>query len=348
MPPFNVITAHQIAQLDPVCWDALNGDQPFSSYRWHQFGEHVLHEDTPCYIVLMRDGQPAARATFWITRREVLPTDMIRWPGVAGAFFRRWPLMPCRAPLTPASSLILPADKSLHPTALETLSETARSIARQHHVSFLFFDYLEAPLTGLRGYGSLDMAEPGTELAIQWADFDSYLSSLKKSAYKDYRRHANRAADLGISMTVLPLNAETVVPDVEQAIRLIQNVDRAHNSPSHPYMRRALEQAHHGTTSFIAARIGDRLVGCGLMLRDGDHAMLSLLGLDYDVEYVYFQLFYAAVRTAIETGVKVLWGGSGAYEYKERFGFQKQHKTTVTFTASNRLVGNVMQTLLSR
>ncbi len=52
----------------------------------------------------------------------------------------------------------------------------------------------------------------------------------------------------------------------------------------------------------------------------------TLLGLDYGFpkwQYVYYQVIYGLIRTAIEAGCKELYGGGGAYELKRRLGFQK-------------------------
>jgi hypothetical protein len=87
---------------------------------------------------------------------------------------------------------------------------------------------------------------------------------------------------------------------------------------------------------WITAHIGDRLVGCGIFLRDNEAGCLKLLGLDYRVPYVYFQLLYEGIRCAIDTGCRVLWGGSGAYELKYRLGFQPYYNNYQVFAAGNR------------
>ena len=82
---------------------------------------------------------------------------------------------------------------------------------------------------------------------------------------------------------------------------------------------------------WLTARIDDRLLGCGLLLGDGNARVLALLGLDYSVQYVYFQLLYAAVRSVIEEGMPVLYGGGGAYDLKQRLGFELEHNNHTVF-----------------
>jgi predicted N-acyltransferase len=52
--------------------------------------------------------------------------------------------------------------------------------------------------------------------------------------------------------------------------------------------------------------------------------ILTFLGMDYRFKYIYFQLFYEAIRYAIEQGIHTIWGGSGAYDFKTRLGFRRE------------------------
>jgi predicted N-acyltransferase len=86
-------------------------------------------------------------------------------------------------------------------------------------------------------------------------------------------------------------------------------------------------------------------VACGLLLGDDSARILTCLGLDYDIKYVYFQMVYSAIRCAIEAGVKVLRGGGGAYDFKERLGFEPVNNTQIAVASSNaalvRLIGRL-------
>jgi hypothetical protein len=67
-------------------------------------------------------------------------------------------------------------------------------------------------------------------------------------------------------------------------------------------------------------------VGCCSVIGDGGVLAATLLGLDYSLPeyiYVYYQIMYAAVRCAIESRARVLYGGGGAYELKRRLGLTK-------------------------
>ncbi len=336
----DIHTAHSIAELGQATWDALRC--PFGSYRWHQYGEAVLKDSTPLYVLLSHRGEPVARASFWLTRDEPLPLPPNMARTVVEAALRRWPLLLCRAPMASAPSLVLPEDKSLREASLKTLAEVAQAYSHQHGVSFLIFDYLKPSEIQMPGFGSMDMPEPGTALSITWANFDDYVKQLGKSARKDYHRHCNRASDLDIH-----ISTHKQVNRLDEAVMLIQNVERHHQTPLNPRTRAALENAHMVDVTWITAEFDGRLVGCGALLGDGDTRALALLGMDYDVQYVYFQLMYAAIRSAIESGVRVLWGGTAAYEFKERLGFQRMNNTQIMFSASNRLVGRALRYLVA-
>jgi predicted N-acyltransferase len=339
---FDVQIAQTVTDIGQERWDCLGQEQPFASYRWANFGETVLQGDRPIYIVVSRQGQPIARATFWLSSQEPLPIPVNVVRSSMRAVLRRWPLMVCRAPVASASGLVLPTDPILREEALKAITETAQDVARQHNTSFLIFDYLETAETDMAGFTPYNVPESGTRLVLNWPDFESYTKQLSKSAKKDYHRHCNRAADLGIEVRL-----HNRVTEIEQAIALLQNVERQHNSSPNPHLRRVLENAHLVNSLWMTATFDKRLVGCGLLLGDEDIQTMALLGLDYNVQYVYFQLVYAAIRGAIESGARALRGGTAAYEIKQRLGFDLERNNNIAFMTHNRLLQQVARRLVA-
>jgi predicted N-acyltransferase len=341
----DVQIANSVAEIGQEAWDRLGSDQPFASYQWYRFGETVLADDQPVYIVLSRQGEPVARSTFCLKRREQLPISSKITNRFVQAIIRRWPLFVCRSPLASTSGLIMPGPP-LRDAALATMAEAAREIGRQHRASFVFYDYVEADNLGLpgwpHGFIPFEIPDPGTFLAIDWPDFDGYQSTLGKSVIKDYRRHHHRAADLGIEIAV-----HSEVTATDQAIDLIRNVERHHHSPPNLYVRHVLENAGMVDHAWLTAQIGDRLVGCGLLLGDRHTLVLGLLGLDYDVKYVYFQLIYTAIRHAIESGCRTLKGGSGAYETKQRLGFRLERQNHIVLTTDSPVLRRIIHWMSS-
>ena len=316
---FEVQLAHSVTEVGPEAWDRLSGGRPFTSYRWYSFGEAVLADNTPIYIILHHQGEPVARATFWLRRQEALPISSRLARRAVEIILRRWPLLLCVSPLADASGLILP-DPPLRDEALRTIAQVALDQARQHRASFVGCVYLserEAREAGWpRVFAAVDLPEPTTRLPITWSDFDSYVQQLPPAARKDYRRHRNRAADLGIE-----IEQRTPGTAIDEALTLIRNAERHHRSAFNPWARATLEHAPLVEGIWLTAEVQGRLAGCGLLLNDGVVWLMTLLGRDYAVPYAYFQLMYAAIRRAIESGAQALWGGTGAYDLKRRLGF---------------------------
>jgi predicted N-acyltransferase len=341
---WDVQIVHSVEEIGQEAWDRLGKERPFASYRWYRFGEASLSDDKPIYAILSRRGEMVARSTFWLTRREPLPTSsrVVRCAGQV--LMRRRPLLICRSPLSSVSGLILP-EPPLRDAAIQIIAQAAQEQGRQHSASFVIFDYLSEQETQWPGwpntFAATTVPDPGTYLTTAWPDFESYLGQLSKSARKDYRRHRNRAADLHVETRCQPLVTALDATTLDQAMVLIRNVENHHDSPHNPWARSMLEHACMVDTFWLTAKVQDRLVGCGLLLRDGNTQEMRLLGLDYEVQYIYFQLVYAAIRHAIEEQVQVLQGGSGSYDMKHRLGFQLENNNHVVFVGRGGLLGKL-------
>lgn len=343
MASFDIQLAHTASEVGQAAWDELAQGRPFASYRWYTYGEKVLADDTPLYIILSQHGRPLARATFWLTHHKpaepASATD-----GFMDAIIGRWPLCLCRSPLAESSGLILPP-APLAEAAMQTIIQVAQAQARHYGVSFLIFDYLgrqEIDLASWPGHFALATSDqPGTCLPIDWPDFDSYLHQhLSRMARKSYRQNSKHAAATGALIKRQP-----AVTDIDQAMRLLQNVYDHYHTPIEPWKRRALEHAHLVDATWITAELNGRLVGCELMLADGSARLLTALGLDYSVPYLYFQLFYEDIRLAIEQGARLLRAGSTAYDVKERMGFQKEDNAHQLVVVNNRPLNHLFHWL---
>ncbi len=339
---FDIQVAHRINEIGQTNWDQLHQGRPFSSYRWNSFGETVLKGNLPVYMMVMRCYEPVATATFWLTPDEPIPVLSNPTRSVMQAALRRWPLLICRAPLAKTSGLLLPDNPQTAASTLKLITHAARDFARQNSISFVLYDYLEPHALTPAQFTSLAVPEPGTCLHLNFNSFGTYIEQLGKSAKKDYRRHFNHAEKLGIQV-----QAHRSVTDLEEAMRLIRNVYDHHKTPHDPHTRSILENAHQVDAIWLTAKIGDRLVGCGLLVGDNGTYSLAVLGMDYEVEYVYFQLVYSAIRVAIEAGAKNLRGGSGAYEFKGRLGFQLETNNNIAVAATNGVLRQVMQRLIA-
>jgi predicted N-acyltransferase len=321
---FDIQVAHSVAEVGEEAWNHLSGGRALSSFRWYRFGEAVLEECPPTYIILSHGSEPVARATFWLKRREWLPITSRFVRSGAEKMLYHWPLFSCETPLVSLSGLILPGDPT-STAALQTIAHTAQTLGKGHHASFTLIGYInhqEALQAGWpKAFSPIFYPDEETSLEITWLDFESYIKHLAKSTRRNYRLHCKKADELGIVVT-----SHSGVSEVDQVLTLIYSVDTYHNVGHRPWTRGILDNTGLVDSTWIAAHVGNRLVGCCSVIGDSGIEIATLLGLDYSFPefiFVYYQIIYAAVHLAIENGAKLLIGGGGAYELKRRLGFSK-------------------------
>ncbi len=312
---------HSVHEMEAAIWDRIAGGQPFQSHRWYAYGEHVMADCLPVYLVAWLGDRAVGRATFFLIRNEPLPlSPWLR--GLLQLLLRRWPLLICRSPLSSTSGLILP-EPPLRGPALETLLIETRRLARQYGASFVMFDFLEAAQLHWpewpEDFAPITVPEPGTRMEIVWSSFEEYLDHLSPRARKHYRQHRRAAERKGVTIT-----SQSKVTELEAALRLMRAVERRHRAAPNPWARRMLEEAWRVDALWLAARMDGRLVGCELILADGSTQIVTALGLEAGLPEVYFLLGYADIEYAIQKGMRTLRWGSGAYEAKRRLGFEKE------------------------
>jgi predicted N-acyltransferase len=327
---FDVQVANSLAAIDADAWDYLSGDRVFQSYRWYRFGERIMSDSIPCYIFVVWQGKMIARATFWVVRNEPIPIDWAPARHAAVAIFRRWPLFICRSPVANTPGLILPP-APLRGPALAALVGAATREAKKYGASFLLFDFLTKEQASSQDwpkpFSSYSFSDPGTRMEIEWSSFDQYLASLSPKARKHYRQRNREAERLGIK-----ISRHDSVENVEEALPLIEDVERRHHSTPNPWTRPMLENLHLVGGAWLTARLDGRIVGCELILEDNRVLMVTSLGLASRTSHVYHLLGYADIRYAIEKGAHMLRWGSGSYDTKRRLGFRLEDNQQVVFS----------------
>jgi predicted N-acyltransferase len=336
---FDIQIVHGVEEVGQAAWEKLGGGQPFASYRWYRFGEVVMDDCMPVYIILSQKGGPIARATFWVIRNEPLPISWRPVRAVLQAVLRRWPMFACRSPLSNSSGLILP-EPPLRGPVLEAIKQTAMEEAKKYKSSFLVFDFMEEEQTRWNEWTKLFVpymiTDPGTRMEIKWSNFDQYLGHLSQKARKHYRQYIREAEEVGIRIT-----RHDHVPDIESALALVQDVEKRHGSTPSPWTRRMLKNAGLVGATWLTANVNDRLVGCELILADYDTQMVTALGLDRDFRHAYFLLGYADIQYAIEKRMHTLRWGSGAYEAKRQAGFELEKNNNIVFCGIHPLFSQV-------
>lgn len=325
-------------EIGQQAWDALSDGRPFTSYRWHLYGEGVMADCRPIYLLVSAHGEAIARATFWTITNEPLPLPAwLRIP--TRAVLRRRPLLVCRSPLSSTSGLILP-DAPLRRPALEAIVTGIQAHARRLSASVILFDYLESDQIAWRdwpeGFAFTSVSDPGTRLLIQWQDFDEYLASTGKKGRQHYKRSLREAGNLGSALSI-----QRVADRLEESERLVRAVERRHGADHNPWMRGMIAHLDQVHGIWLKATIGERLVGCGVLLPDNGSMLATSLGLAEDVPYVYFQLMYATVEQAIASGVSTLRLGSAAYDFKRRLGCALEDNNHTAFQIRHPLLQRV-------
>jgi len=339
-PKLEARIAHGVSEIGAEAWDQLSQGRPFQSYRWYAFGERAMSDCRPCYIVLSHAGEPIARATFWLIRNEPLP---VQGPAriMLQAIVKRWPLFVCRSPLSNSSGLILP-EASLREEALAALSDLALQQARSLRASFVIFDYLERGAVQREkwpaGFAAQTVNDPGSMLRLVWPDFESYLASLSPKTRKNYRRYCRDAESRRLRISFHPQPVR-----LQEAGILIRNIERRYREVSNPWQMSSLENFPMVGGRMITAEIDGGLVGCELLLGDGDELLVTALGLDHSVPNTYFSLNYADIRAALEAGARVLHWGSGIFDVKRRLGFQPEYNDSTVSCGTGFISGLIVR-----
>lgn len=307
-----------IAEISPEVWDKIASGRGFQSHQWYTFGEHVMKDCPPTYLIAWDGDKPIAGAALFRVKNEPLPLPKVAREFMA-SIFKQKPLLVCRSPLADTSALLLPGEPA-RDEALSVLARAAQEEFKRQRCSFLIFDYLLTEQLKYKawppGYEPITVSEPGTYMPMAFESFEEYLEAGNKKDRQHYKRTLKETADNGIV-----LFRHRTVPDVDAAVKLVENVSIWHGSAPNPWTRRLLEHFSLTDGTWFELRKDGQLVGCGAVLRDNKFQLTTSLGLEDDIPGGYFLLLYAALQEAFEHKVRLVRFGSGAYDVKRRLGF---------------------------
>jgi len=333
--------AHSINEIDRKMWDDLSAGKPFQSHRWYQFGERVMDDCEPVYLLAFHNDELVGRAALWVIHNEPLPLGPGIWRSLFQPVLRRWPLLICRSPLSNAAGLVLPP-APLRAETLSALGQAALSVARRRRCLVLVFDFLDdaESRNWPPGFSPIKVSNPGTLMQNRWGSFDEYLAGRNKKDRQHYKRTLREAQKLNIQ-----LERCSSVPDVAAALELINNVDRRYGNPPNPWMRRLLENIGMVDGTWLDARQNGELVGGGALFEDNGAQLTTALGLADNAPYVYLLLTYASLEEAFKRKVELLRWGSGAYDVKEQLGFQVDVNDFIVISSGNFFLKKLSQWL---
>jgi len=196
------------------------------------------------------------------------------------------------------------------------------------------FDFLDESET--QGWPSdfvkLKMPSPGTILKNHWQSLDDYLADGNRKVRQHYKRSLREADKLGIRLT-----QHKSIPDMDSALALIRKVEHRYSSSPNPWLPGMLENIEMIDGTWLEAHIDEKLVGCGLIVDDNNVQLTTALGLADNIPYVYFLLIYASLDAAFTRKVGLLRWGTGAYEVKQRLGFELEQNNNSVLSGTNQL-----------
>ena len=339
MSNFSFKTAFSIHKIDATLWNQLSNGKPFQSHQWYGFGERVMSDCLPVYLLAYADDLLVARASLWLVRNEPVPKMLGPMRRIAASVIKRWPLLICRSPLSYTTGLIL-ADQIRRPEILSEFARAAVAAANQYRASFVIFDCLsKADTQGWPPHFSvMSSLDPGMNMENRWSSMDEYMASGRKKDRQHYKRVLREAEKLGIKV-----DRHRLAENIDEALPLIRSVERGHGALPNPWARQILKHMEMVNGSFLTATIDNQLVGCGLVMEDNGSQMTGMLGLAENIPYVYFTLVYESLNLAFEHKVRSLRWGSGAYDVKQRLGFSFEDNGSLAFTAVNPYLQRILQ-----
>ena len=307
-----------IKEINPEVWDKVASTRGFQSHRWYTFGEQVMADCPPTYLIAWDDEDPIAGAALFKIKNEPLPLPKIARQFMSSILERR-PLLVCRSPLADTSALLLPGEP-LRDNVLPVLAGAAQEEFQKQRCSFLVFDFLLTEQLNYNswpaGYERITVSEPGTYMPIIWEGFEEYLEEGKKEDHQHYKQIIKQAGENG-----LVLSKHKTVSDVDTAMKMINDVSVWHGSAPNPWTRNMLENFSMVDGTWLEIHKDQKLVGCGAVLRDNKFQIATALGLEDDVPGGYSLLLYSALQEAFEHKVRLVRFGTGSYDVKRRMGF---------------------------
>ena len=331
MSKFEVKKYKSIEEISPEIWNQIAAGRGFQSHEWYTFGERVMADCPPTYLIAWENDIPVAGTALFKVKNEPLPLPKVARQFMSSVLKRR-PLLICRSPLADTSALLLPGEPE-RDKVLSVLADAAQDEFKKQRCSFLVFDYLLTEQLKYSswpaGYEPITVSEPGTYMPIAWESFETYLEAGNKKDRQHYKRTLKETSENGIE-----LSRHKTVQDVDTAIRLIENVSIWHGSAPNPWTRGLLENFSMIDGTWLELRKEGQLVGCGAVLRDNRFQLASSLGLEDDVPGGYFLLLYAALQEAFEHKIRLVRFGSGAYDVKRRLGFHLEDTNHAMVTIS--------------
>ena len=315
----NDVSVEIIRSIDQVPaseWDALCGGRSFINHRWLRLAESIVIDSDPRYILVRKGGQLQAAAVCSLARRfrhRALEQRL-------GWVLRLFPLMRCGVPIASQPGLIVRTTDVLPRLLVEV-----RGLARRERAAVVTCGqfssndetWLDLRNAGFQKHGQL----VDFSVATGWSSIDEYLRSLPGGDRRKVSKLQRRAEREEIRIEHL----ESPLERAQQLRALVGGV-LEHHGTSDIYARDLIERAAAVCGSdlhVLAAWRSSEMIGCAVVVRDGDALIAKWLGFDYARSWgtsTYRLLIFATLKLAIQLGVQRLALGPTAGDTKRDFG----------------------------
>src|SRR5689334_22892830 len=215
---------NHIEDIDELEWDKLNAGVPFGSLRWVRLALESNPHFQPYFILVYEDSTLVGRAIASFSKEHgmSIPSPVKRM--VIDRLLERFPLLQCQAApynLISMSGLVLPNGNEAE--AMRVINDALKRLGRIRSTSFIALGWLNEvqhhAVERLPLYHTQVYTE--TVLVNRWANFDEYVSTLGKTARKNFRQHSNHARKMGIRIEETRHFAQYA----DQLHKLMLNVD---------------------------------------------------------------------------------------------------------------------------
>ena len=323
----SIRVVYGINEIDANIWDELSMGQPFQSHKWYQYGEKVLDDCAPMYLLVYRGEVLIGRASFWLTRNEPLPQFAGIWQMPLKIILKRWPLLICRSPLSSMTGIVTTLEEDRE-EILRVISVEAIEQAYKLNCSALMFDFIPSAdaNTWMKGFSILKFPDVGTYMKNRWKDFDDYIATGDARNRKNYRRTMRESVKFEIDA-----RHHVTEEEIEMLLPLVNHVDKLYGSMPNPWVKNMVRYMEMADGQLVTVIHDNKIIACSLMLEDRQVQLTTAFGRRTMQPFVYMMVVYKNLEVAFSRKVQAFRWGSGVYDIKKKLGFGLEDNGFVAF-----------------
>lgn len=324
-----------ITEVDRPQWDEIVGKNKI--FCTHEFASAIeksgINRDGCYYPVVYEENKIIAHACVYFFQTEV---DLFAKGFLKKAIRlirKKWKdffilrSLECGSPAALGNTISIRegADAS---GAMRMLCGAVEGLAKDLGVKFILFrDFYdkETEYHGIfrkSGYAKMHNL-PKAEIKIKWKTFDEYLDSMRSNYRRKIVKRMEAFAKADMSISTLTDFSEHA-PDVKRLYDNVYQHAKEYKREHVPedFFRNVDKYLGEKSVMLIAKKDG-KPVGSSLLLLNGKMLISLFMGLDYDYNdeyFIYFNLFYRAIRLAIEKGMDEIEMGITTLDPKRDMG----------------------------